>query len=239
MRYASDMTGRYSPLYFLASLGAGGLAVSFFMYLMWLTPHPGSPIPTFATLTAAWADGDLLTRSIIAVGVAGVAAFALLHFRLLVWNFAQRSRWMKTTAYQALKSSNAETQLLAAPLATAMSVNVGFIVGAVFVPGLWEMREFLFPFALLAFSAIGVWALRLLLDFFGRVLAKGGFDCAKNNSLGQLLGVFALSMVGVGFSASAAMSHVPAVSAIAYMGAMFFTAGSIVLGLICGLPFRS
>ena len=30
----------YSPLYFLASLGAGGLAVTFFMYLMFWVPHP-------------------------------------------------------------------------------------------------------------------------------------------------------------------------------------------------------
>ena len=33
----------YSPLYFLASLGAGGLAVTFFMYLMFWVPHPGQP----------------------------------------------------------------------------------------------------------------------------------------------------------------------------------------------------
>lgn len=42
---------RYGPMHFLGALGAGGLAVSFFMYLMWLTPHEGSPIPTFASLT--------------------------------------------------------------------------------------------------------------------------------------------------------------------------------------------
>ena len=31
----------WSPLYFLASLGAGGLAVTFFMFLMFWVPHPG------------------------------------------------------------------------------------------------------------------------------------------------------------------------------------------------------
>lgn len=232
MRYATDMTGRYSPLYFLASLGAGGLAVSFFMYLLWLTPHEGSSIATFTTLTKAWATGDLLMRAIIATGVTGIAIFAALHVRLLVWNLGQRSRWMKTPAYENLRKSNAETQLLAVPLALAMSVNVGFVTGAVFVPGLWEAREYLFPLALLAFGAIGSWAMRIMLAFLGRVLAKGGFDCAKNNSLGQLLGVFAFAMVGVGFSASAAMTHVPLVSAIGYAGTVFFITTAIVLGLI-------
>ena len=31
------------------------------------------------------------------------------------------------------------------PLALAMSVNVGFIIGLTFVPGLWNIVEYLFP----------------------------------------------------------------------------------------------
>ena len=31
----------YSPLYFLVSLGSGGLVVTFFMWLMHWVPHPG------------------------------------------------------------------------------------------------------------------------------------------------------------------------------------------------------
>ena len=41
-----------------------------------------------------------------------------------------------------------ESQLMALPLALAMSVNVAFVAGAVFVPGLWGVREMLFPLAL-------------------------------------------------------------------------------------------
>ena len=232
MAYASDFGDRYNPLYFLAALGAGGLAVSFFMYIMWLTPHTGSPIPTYATLHAAWAAGDLPTRGLIAVGLSGIAVFAILHVRLLVWNWRQYAAWSRTEAYAALRNSNAETQLLALPLTLAMSVNVGFIVGAVFVPGLWDVREWLFPLALLAFAGLGVWATRLFLDFIARVLSVGGFECAKNNSLGQMLVVFAFAMVGVGFSAAAAMSHVKAVAVVGYLGAVFFIAAAVVLGLI-------
>lgn len=42
-----------------------------------------------------------------------------------------------TTAYTALRESNSETQLLAAPLAVAMAINASFIFGLAFVPGLW------------------------------------------------------------------------------------------------------
>ena len=45
----------YSPLYFLASLGAGGLTVTFFMYLMFWVPHPGRPVPVFEDLMTVFA----------------------------------------------------------------------------------------------------------------------------------------------------------------------------------------
>jgi hypothetical protein len=240
MAYASDMSGRYSPLLFLAAVGAGGLAVSFFMYLMWLTPHPGAPIPSFGSLAEAWQSGDAPLRAVIVVGVAGVVLLSIQHVRLLAWNVRHASAWMRTDAYRSLRSTIAETQLLAMPLAAAMAVNVAFIAGAVLVPGLWDHREALFPLALAAFLAIGVWSMTLHMGFLARGLGEGGFDCTKNNSLGQMLAVFSHAMVGVGFSASAAMSHVPVTVVIAYLGATFFLGAAIVLGLILlVLGFRS
>ncbi|MEJ2124439.1 MAG: hypothetical protein P8Y47_06390 [Alphaproteobacteria bacterium] len=239
MFYTSDMKGRYSPLYFLAALGAGGLAVSFFMYLLWLIPHKGSAIATFASIQTAWATGDLALQTIIAVSCSGIALFAFLHVRLIVWNVRQYLQWSRTPAYEALRKSNAETQLLVLPLTFAMSINVGFIVGAVFVPGLWDIREWLFPFALMGFGLVGVWAIRIFLDFIARVFTEGGFVPAKDSSLGQMIVVFTFSMVAVGFSAGAAMSHNHLVSAIGYMGAVFFAAAAILFGLIkLALGFR-
>jgi len=37
-------TSEYHPLYFLAALGAGGLTVSFFLYFLFLVPHPATPM---------------------------------------------------------------------------------------------------------------------------------------------------------------------------------------------------
>ena len=107
-----------------------------------------------------------------------------------------------------MKTTNAESAVLAMPLALAMSVNMSFILGLVFVPGLWGIIEYLFPLAMIAFAAIGYLAFRSIGSFLGRVLAKGGvFDVTAHNSFAQLVPAFALSMVAVGLSAPAAMSH--------------------------------
>lgn len=231
---------RYSPLYFLASLGAGGLTVTFFMYLMFWVPHPGQPVPVFETIQAAFSSGSIGLKAAIIVAWLGIAAFAFIHYRLLIWNLAEFSSFRKTAAYQDLKAGNNEVQLMAIPLTLAMSVNGGFILGLVFVPGLWSIVEYLFPAALLAFFAIGVFAFWTLGDFFGRVLTQGGLDCSKNNSFSQLLPAFALAMVGVGLAAPAAMSTVKAVAATSYILSSFFIVSAMVIGAVAlFLGFRS
>jgi len=230
----------WQPLYFLAALGAGGLAVSFFMYLMWMTPHAGQPIPSFTTLVAAFTEGTLAMKALIAVAVGGIAVFTALHVRLVIWNVVRLRAWHPTEAAITMKRTNSGSAIMAVPLTYAMVINVGFIVGAVFVPGLWERAEWLFPFALAGFAAIGVYALRLFAGFMTQMIVEGGFDCAKNNSLSQMLSVFAFAMVGVGFSAATAMSHNPVVSVIGFSGAAFFISAAVLFGLMfLFMGFRS
>ena len=200
----------WSPLYFLASLGAGGLAVTFFMYLMFWVPHPGQPVPVFEDIAAAFAAGSLIEQGMIAVAVLGIAVLGVLNIRYLVWNLRSFFRFRATEGYTQLRASNGETALLAMPLALAMSVNVGFIFGLVFVPGLWGVVEYLFPLAMIAFGLIGWLAFAQIGHFLGRVLSQGGlFDVTAHNSFAQLLPAFALSMVAVGFAAPAALSGTP------------------------------
>lgn len=232
----SAAANRYVPLYFLASLGAGGLAVTFFMYLMFWVPHPAQPVPVFEDILAAFQTGPVPLKGAILVAWIGIALFAFLNLRLLAFNVGALSRFAKTDAYHTLRSSNAESSLLAAPLAAAMSVNVMFILGMVFVPGLWGVVEYLFPMAIVAFSLIGVWALRLIASFLGRVLSAGGaFDMAAHNSFAQLMPAFALSMIGVGFAAPAAMSTTPATVGIALIGSSFFGTAGALYALTAGI----
>lgn len=210
MKPHARLADHYSPLYFLASLGAGGLAVTFFMYLMFWVPHPGQPIRVFEDIAAAFVSGSVAMKVAIAVAATGIAGFVALNLKSLMWNLSALRAFSTTEAYSKLMSSNGETQVLAMPLALAMTVNAMFIVGLVFVPGLWGVVEYLFPLALIAFVAIGVIAFRRIGTFLGRVLSDGGvFDVTANNSFAQPLSAFALAMVAVGLSAPAAMSTVP------------------------------
>lgn len=219
----------WSPLYFLASLGAGGLSVTFFMFLMFWVPHPSQPVPVFEDILAAFNSGSLPMQLAIALAVTGIAGFAFLNIKLLIWNLARLGEFRKTDAFTALVNSNGETQLLAMPLALAMTVNACFILGLVFVPGLWSVVEYMFPMAMIAFALIAYIAFTRIGHFLGRVLSEGGvFDVTANNSFAQLLPAFALSMTAVGMSAPAAMSLVPATVGVSLLL-------SIMLGTIAGL----
>ena len=86
-----NLREHYSPLYFLAALGPGGLAVSFYMYLMFMVPHPGKPMATADFIFPLIARQDTISWLIVADLVI-IVALALLHFRLLVWNIGEYRR---------------------------------------------------------------------------------------------------------------------------------------------------
>lgn len=226
----------YSPLYFLGSLGAGGLSVTFFMWPFMWVPHQGVPVPTFEHIWAALIAGSPVQQSAILIAWIGIAAMVFLNLKYLIWNLQAFSAFKKTPAYEKLRNSNAETTLLAMPLALAMSVNGLFIVGLAFVPGLWSIVEYMFPAALIAFGAIGIMALNTTGDFLGRVLSKGGvFDVTANNSFAQLLPAFALSMVAVGFAAPAAMSGNVVTAGIALIVSTFFGIAAIIYTVVAAI----
>ncbi len=235
-RTESKPVDTYTPLYFLASLGAGGLAVTFFMYLMFWVPHTGQPVPVFEDLMAVFETGGMASQIAVVIAVVGIAVFAFLNVKLLIWNVKSLLSFRKTSAYQTLRCSNGETTLLAGPLAAAMTVNAMFIVGLVFVPGLWQVVEYLFPMALVTFLAIGLWAFLLIGDFLGRVLTKGGvFDVTAHNSFAQLLPAFALAMVAVGLSAPAAMSGNVVTTGTALILSTFFGTAAILYTVVASV----
>lgn len=190
----------FSPLHGLASLGAGGLAVSFFVWLMFLTSHPDSPVPTYESLALAKSSGE---AGWITFVVAMVAILAVAHYGLLIWWLRQGKQLPEDTR-TALFAGEAHVFKMIAPLVLAMSVNAGFVVGLVFVPGLWSIKELLFPFALLAFLILFIVATSRWLA--QQTLLKSNRLSYQSKGLIELLATFAFAMITVGFSASAAMS---------------------------------
>lgn len=219
---------KYSPLYFLASLGFGGMAVFFFMAFMHITPHPDTPMPTFESITSSYANGDSFMRTVIIVGYVGMIAMLAVHFTLLAWNFREFKAFKQTEAYQTLKSTNAEVTLMAIPLTLGMTVNGAFVAAMALVPGLWGIIQSLMPLALLAYGAVGVLALVIMTNYLRRIIG-GGFSFEANGGLNQLIAAFAMAMVAVGFGAPAAMGTNPLVVLIGVWGSMMFGFISVLL----------
>jgi len=240
MSQITNLREKYSPAYFLAALGNGGLTITFFIFLQFMVPHKSTPIVTFDAIRPYLSTSTPLVAGLIVAAMAGILYFAVRHYRLLAWNIREYRLFKQTDAYASFKESNKGVSLSAIPLTLAMGINVMFVLGAVFVPGLWNVVEYMFPAALAGFLVVGIYALRIFLEFFSRSLATGKLDCSKNNSLSQLITVFAFSMVGVGFAASAAMSQVQITLAIGLIGSIFFLSAAALLGLITlVLGFRS
>ena len=222
----------WSPLHFLAALGAGGMVVSFFMYLLFWIPHPDQPIPVFSDWVAYLQTASLAGQGMIIIALGGILTFGWLHFRWLFLNFLQYRHFKASGGVEKITGTNAHTQLMAIPLTIAMSLNAGFIIALVFVPGLWDIIEWLFPVSMLVFILLGIWAGRIYLSFFSHSLHHGSFDNTANNSLAQLLPSFAFVMIGVGLSAPAAMSHNETLIGISYLLTIFFITSALFMGLI-------
>lgn len=223
-----ELREKFSPTCYLSALGAGGLSISFFMYLMFLIPHPTTPMATFEYVFPTLEKGDWLAF-ITAFSLVFIIAFALLHFKLIIWNTRQFLLYRKTKAYEDLINSNAQISLMTLPLTYAMTINVCFILGAVFVPNLWSVVEYLFPFALLGFAINGYFALKIFFKYFSRLIIEGNFDFTKNNNLTQMISIFALSMIAVGFAAPGAMSSNIVINAIGIFFSIFFASLSLLL----------
>lgn len=224
----SNLKEQYSPLYFLASLGPGGLAVSFYIYMFFMVPHPDTPMATADVIFPLVARMDLVSLMLVLDYVV-ILALAFLHFRLLIWNISEYRLFKQTEAFQRLKTTNQEVSLMAIPLTYAMTINVCFVLGAILVPKLWTVVEYLFPFAMAGFLAVGIYAMRLFLEYATRVIIQKSFDFVQNNNLSQMIAIFAFSMVAVGLAAPGAMSHYKQVSAIGIFLSVFFSTVSISL----------
>lgn len=222
----TTFTEPYRPLYFLSALGMGGLSVSFFMYLMFLVPHQQTPIPTYESIAAVYRGDSTAMIAMTTIAILGIAWFAVRHLQFLTANLRQHAAFRRTAEYRALRSSNAEVTLMAIPLTLGMTINVAFILFALAVPGLWSKVEWLFPFSLVGFVAVGALAFVVFGRYLTRVMTHQNFDIEDTNHFSQVLPAFTFTMVAVGFAAPAAMSKNSAVSALAMIGSFIFLAAA-------------
>jgi hypothetical protein len=222
----------YHPLYFLAALGAGGLTITFFLYFMFLVPHPGTPVVTANDLIAVWMTGPDWVRPLILLGLAGMLAMAAMHLRLLAWNLLQYRRWRRARSLAEMQAGNKDVVLMAIPLTLTMTINVLFAVGAATIPNLWSITEALFPAVLILLIIVGAIALRMYGSYLARLIVTGSFDFVGNANLGQMMPIFAFAMIAVAFAAPGAMSESQIINAIGLFFAIFFLSLAMLLGLV-------
>lgn len=183
---------KFSPLAFLSSLGAGGLAVAFFALINYSLPH-GKGLITYAQthelLTGAW----LAVYSFLEIGM---ALFILLHLFLTVYLLRILLAWFKAGKYQEfIKSPLSHSGIMAPLISLTMTMNV--FIGAVryFTP--WMSNNFqsiMLPGLLtwlLLWSLTMYMALKLM-----KIAFTKGFDVNQVN-FGWLLQPMTLGMVTV------------------------------------------
>jgi hypothetical protein len=229
--FRKDLKENYIPMYHLGALGSGGLAISFFLYLNFLLPHE-SGIISFDQLWPVLTGDNPMKALWVGLCLFVVLGLLALHFVLMYWNTREFSLYKQTEAYAKLRNSSGEISLMVVPLTMSMTVNACFVAGSLLVPGLWDYIEYLFPLAMLAFVSIGIYAMRLLGDYFVRMLLHKGYSFEQNNSLAPMISIFCLSMIAVGLAAPVAMSHVREVVAIAFVLSSFFATSAALLMIV-------
>lgn len=238
----------FQILHILAPLGAAGMTASFFFVVNYMTAHPGNAFIDFNTLLAHHFGKTDALNLLIQTYIGGIVLSAFLHFFLLFRWFRGFNRFRQSAEYTGLKASNKEVQLMAIPLTLTMTMNVLFILGALFIPGLFDpvtwvgmqaqLIDFLFVGAGVYFIAMLVLALKIFSVYWLR-LVHGNLDFSENANLSQLIAIFSFAMIAVGLGALG-FSKVPWIALVG-MSLSYIVLGmtAILAGIKLVLGFKS
>ncbi len=193
---------KFSPLLFLAALGAGGIAIIPFAFFQY-TYYAGKGLVTYNAII----HGSLtLGQNILFRGMEGIMLlFAVIHLILLTRMTIKLIRWMRTKEYQEVLHDPLKSSSLLAPfIAYAMLLNV--FIGPVrfFVPFFQQNFQAMMLPALIVWGILFLALMRTEIKLLHESFVKG-FDIEQIH-FGWLLHPFALAMVTVTGTGIAAMS---------------------------------
>ena len=193
---------KFTPLVFLASLGAGGISVVPFSILQYTVPH-GKGLIKYSDIL----HGQLpFLQEFYFRGLESIMVlFALIHFGLFFFFLPKLLSWLKTQEFKKmLQDPNQNAALLAPFISILMSMNVFLATIRYFVPHFsTNLQLYMMP-AFVTWMLIWV-AVLLLVNKLLHIAFSRTFDVRKI-SFGWLLYPFALSMTavtGTGFAAVA------------------------------------
>jgi hypothetical protein len=229
-------TKDWSPLVFLASLGAGGIAVMPFVLMQYTIEHSKGLI----TRSQLWAKGFTgITAGYYYSLEAVMIAFVLLHFILTVVFTVQLFKWMKTDKFKELINNPLKNTVILAPLISILMM-MNLFIGPIryFIPMLSNNFQSLFLPAMIFWSILFVFVMWLEIKLLG-ISFKQGFDINKIN-FGWLLHPFLLGMLTVIGTGLAAMSeNVTIANSAAFMSLISGSMGAFLLLVKLIVVFKS
>lgn len=211
----------FNPLSFLASVGAGGLAVAPFVFFQYTVPHEKGLVTLQQILEHGSQTGNTFFYVMM---MAVMVLFGVLHFVLSFNLFAKFIKFRKSEEYKEyISNPQKNTSLLAVFTSLGMTFNVFIAVIRFFVPFLQENFQSLMLPALIAWSILWLALMSTEIKVLRSAFEKN-FDLSKL-SFGWLLHPFALGMVTVAGTGIAAMAKDPTIANIAAF--MTLTSGSM------------
>ena len=215
----------FSPLIFLASLGAGGLSVAFFALINYTFDH-GKGLVNFSqthSLLSGFTEG---IYSLLEVGMVG---FAIIHFILSIIFLPQLIKWIKSNFYKNfIDNPLVNAGILAPFISLAMTMNVLLASIRYFVPVLYSNLQALMIPGLIVWIILWFFTIKMAIKLLKISFVKG-FDINKIY-FGWLLYPFALGMISVTGAGITAMSQAPMPAHIAFF--MLLVSGTMGLFLM-------
>ncbi|MCF7846361.1 MAG: hypothetical protein K9L85_03925 [Candidatus Peribacteraceae bacterium] len=213
------MLKKFSPLAWLAPLGAGGISIISFAFFNYSIAHPAGLINVSQT------GGGALVRIL----EANMLVFIALHFLLTLALIVPLLRFLRDPEYQKFRNDPLQNSALLAPfISLAMTLNV--FIGPIryFVPSFYGDFQALILPGFIAWALLWLLTLRIEIKLLAASFRQS-FDVSKI-SFGWLLHPFALGMItvtGTGIAAMAANATIA--NAAAFLSLITGTMGLFLL----------
>ncbi len=202
---------KFSPLLFLASLGAGGIAISGFAFFNYTIPH-GKGLIKFADVHN---NLDLFHILLFGAIETMMVVFALIHIVLTIIFLVQLWKWLKTKEYKDFMQDPLQNVGILAPfISIFMTINV--FIGAVryFVPYLADNLQDFMLSGFIFWALFWLWLMFMEIKLL-KISFVNSFDISKIH-FGWLLHPFALGMATVTGTGIAAMAKNPEIANLAF-----------------------
>lgn len=198
---------KFSPLLFLASLGAGGISVIPFAFLNYTFDHPKGLVQI---LHIPYGDLSMWQEVLFRSMEVTMIVFVALHIVLSILFAFQLVKFVKSDEYSGFISNPLKNSAIMAPfISIAMTMNA--LIGPVryFIPSMADNLQMLMLPALIFWLFIGFFLMRMEIKLLKTSFEKS-FDVNKIH-FGWLLHPFALAMytvTGTGIAALAESSSI-------------------------------